>query len=365
MAHSPNLPHKLPNPISILTCPGWAFSQVAKSGYGYGRIFGFLLIEFLLLRPLQATSALLQTRNSLLGGVSQFWNRYLHFALAPGLAVFLLGIGFYYLLRFTSREKLDIYPAASTLAHAWIPHTLWVILSVLLLRLGVSHPVLVSFPYRSVAHSPLLTLCKFSLEFGPSILLGVIGLIPVVKAHQPSFPGRHNVRRLVGVLSILVLTFAAERTTRHIITHWDSVRPVMIGDKLPPFSLSELHGARIDSTGIEGKITILDFWATWCSPCVASMPYLADLYNDYQPKGLMFVSVNTEPDNTDAVRQFHSQNKLPFPVYVDTGALQNRLKVTSLPTLIIIDEKGIVQHIHIGLTSMITIKKDLDALFSR
>ena len=60
--------------------------------------------------------------------------------------------------------------------------------------------------------------------------------------------------------------------------------------------------------------------------------------------------------------QKEKEQKLHFPVYVDSGHLQSRLRVTTYPTAILIDKKGVVRHIHIGATSMITIRNGIDKL---
>jgi thiol-disulfide isomerase/thioredoxin len=94
------------------------------------------------------------------------------------------------------------------------------------------------------------------------------------------------------------------------------------------------------------------------------MPYLEQVYQDYKGKDFVFVSVNTERTNQVAVREFLEEQKLHFPVYVDSGRLQSRLRVTTYPTAILIDKKGVVRHIHIGATSMVTIRNGIDKLLA-
>ena len=354
---------KLPNPLEMLSYPGWSFSQVAELQHGFGRLFLWLAIELVLLRPLSVTGALLQMKNSLGGGLHQLWNLYLHFALGPGLVIFLTGVAFYYYLRARGLRRLDIYPAASVLAQAWIPHVGWVAIGTFLVFAGYPHPLLPNSSYQHPDLTPAMTGLKGLLEFGPVVLYGFIGARAASRGGPPPWrPIASRREWCLGLITFLLFVGCAQKITRHVQTHWDSVRPVMVQDPLPPFSLSSLEGTSISNEALKDKVVLMDFWATWCGPCVASMPHLNKLYQDYRNQRVGFVSVNTEPDNLSAVREFKKERKLSFPIYVDTGALQNTMKIATYPTIVIADRFGKVRHIHMGSTSMVTLRKELDIL---
>ena len=152
------------------------------------------------------------------------------------------------------------------------------------------------------------------------------------------------------LLCISVSLFAKENETGRVI---------------PDLKIKLLNGKTTSIYELlEDGPLMIDFWATWCTPCVISMPYLEQVYQDYKDKDFVFVSVNTERTNQVAVREFLEEQKLHFPVYVDSGHLQSRLRVTTYPTAILIDKKGVVRHIHIGATSMITIRNGIDKLLA-
>lgn len=158
---------------------------------------------------------------------------------------------------------------------------------------------------------------------------------------------------------------AVIKVSQYSLTNWKSVRPVMRDDHLPSFTLNSLNGKeQLLSSSLEGKVVLLDFWATWCTPCVVSMPYLEKIYQDYKDKEFIFISVNTERTNQPAVREFILEQNLHFPVYVDSGRLQSQLRVNTYPTAILIDKKGVVRDIHIGATSMVTIRNGIDELLA-
>ena len=89
------------------------------------------------------------------------------------------------------------------------------------------------------------------------------------------------------------------------------------GQPAPAFELSDLSGAKVNSKSLKGTIYILDFWATWCGPCVASLPHLDDLNTEYGPQGVKMFAVN-EQEEKAAVKKFMDDKKLKIPVLLDT-----------------------------------------------
>jgi thiol-disulfide isomerase/thioredoxin len=100
-----------------------------------------------------------------------------------------------------------------------------------------------------------------------------------------------------------------------------------------------------------GKVTMVDFWATWCAPCRASMPRVEKLWKQYQRSGLELYSVDTDdpgPDREPQVREFLLKNRLSFPVVLDDGSASQAFAVASLPTMVLLDKQGTVVWSYIG-----------------
>ncbi|MBS2024575.1 MAG: TlpA family protein disulfide reductase [Deltaproteobacteria bacterium] len=117
----------------------------------------------------------------------------------------------------------------------------------------------------------------------------------------------------------------------------------------PAVSLPKLGGGTLALQ--RGKVTVLDFWATWCQPCRATMPKIQRMYTEYQPKGVELLSVNTDDPGNDreiAVSEFLLSNRLTFPVALDDGSAQSGFKVANLPTLIVVGKDGKVAWRRIG-----------------
>lgn len=111
----------------------------------------------------------------------------------------------------------------------------------------------------------------------------------------------------------------------------------------PPFTLRTLDGARLDlATLLERGPVVLDFWATWCKPCVASLPEVDALSRTYGPRGLTVVGVSIDgPRNGSRVRPFVSRLKLGYVIGLDEdGSLQQDYRVTAVPTAVLVDRDG-------------------------
>ena len=111
---------------------------------------------------------------------------------------------------------------------------------------------------------------------------------------------------------------------------------------------------------------MIDFWATWCGPCVMELPILADVAKQYKEKGIVFVAVNLR-EKPEEIKAFLEKKKLDVTVALDSdGATGDTYKVEGIPTLVLIDAKGVVQAVHIGYNPAIktTLPKELDALLA-
>jgi thiol-disulfide isomerase/thioredoxin len=100
-----------------------------------------------------------------------------------------------------------------------------------------------------------------------------------------------------------------------------------------------------------GKVTLVDFWATWCAPCRFSMPRVQKLWAEYKPRGMELYSVDTDdpsPGRDAEIQAFLKENGLRFPVAIDDGTASAAFSVSRLPTMLLLDRTGQVIWIHVG-----------------
>lgn len=121
----------------------------------------------------------------------------------------------------------------------------------------------------------------------------------------------------------------------------------------PDFSFTSLQGEHITLDDLKGKVVVLDFWGTWCPPCVESVPELRNLNKKYS-KEPSFMLIGISSDGDEATwKEFTEKNRMTWPQYRDRDRkIQNAFNVRAYPTYIIIDHEGIVRYQTTGFSWM-------------
>jgi thiol-disulfide isomerase/thioredoxin len=117
-----------------------------------------------------------------------------------------------------------------------------------------------------------------------------------------------------------------------------------------PLRLKTLEGRSVSIQDLKGEVVVLNFWATWCKPCVAEMPVLAKLAERFGKRGLHVIAASVDENAThEELEQF--ADRLPKGMDVWTGVTMSdmqRMDVQALPTTIIIDRQGTLVRVHHG-----------------
>ena len=146
----------------------------------------------------------------------------------------------------------------------------------------------------------------------------------------------------------LLLVFGCQLSTTNDINPTASVGGSEIGKAAPDFTLQDLEGQTVTLSGLRGSPIMLNFWATWCSPCRHEMPFLQQVYEDWQDKGLVLLTINLRETLSEAM-QFLQSNDLTFPVLLVTdGGIASKYNITGIPTTFFIDKDGIIQEKRLG-----------------
>ena len=127
----------------------------------------------------------------------------------------------------------------------------------------------------------------------------------------------------------------------------------------PDFSLPQLNGQSLRLSAYRGKVVLLDFWATWCTPCREETPHLVEMQNKYRDQGLQVIGVSMD-DSPDPVREFYRQFHMNYPVVMGNADIGERYGgVLGLPIAFIIDRSGRVYAKHIGATEASVLEQDV------
>ncbi len=112
------------------------------------------------------------------------------------------------------------------------------------------------------------------------------------------------------------------------------------GNSAPPIELKDLEGKSLTLDSFRGRSVLLNFWASWCAPCVQEMPALQQLYKKAKPFGLEIVAIAVT-DREDAVKKFRDENLLTFPILLDPdGVARDAYKVQGFPESFFLDTTG-------------------------
>lgn len=155
----------------------------------------------------------------------------------------------------------------------------------------------------------------------------------------------------LGVLLIIV-TVIMVFTGSKLMAAGNDAAPA-IGHLAPDFTLTNLNGKNIQLKEITGqnKVTLVNFWATWCPPCRGEIPELVKLYQKYGSQKMALLAVNLQED-PGQVKAFAADKRMSFPILIDNkGQVANKYQVTGIPTTFIVDRQGYIRDFIVGGTT--------------
>lgn len=122
----------------------------------------------------------------------------------------------------------------------------------------------------------------------------------------------------------------------------------------PPFVITTLDGQNISLDRLQGKVVLIDFWATWCPACVEALPHMREIAKKFSGQPLIVLSVSLDTDETKW-KAFIAKNEMTWPQYLDhgsQGAISKSFNIHAIPQTFTIDSDGILQDQHIGDASI-------------
>jgi peroxiredoxin len=118
----------------------------------------------------------------------------------------------------------------------------------------------------------------------------------------------------------------------------------------PDFSIPVLDGGQMSLADQRGNVLLVNFWATWCAPCIQEIPDLIELHERYESAGFAVLGISTDDDGAEVVRPFVRTHGIIYPILLDDGSAADAFgNVYGLPTTFLIDRNGRVLSRFMGL----------------
>jgi peroxiredoxin len=185
--------------------------------------------------------------------------------------------------------------------------------------------------------------------------------LPRLRQRHQASAARHR-RRMwtasgVAIAGCCVLAFPSTRAVaaRCVDACGELVRSVTklpVQQPAPDFTLYDADGQRVTLSEFRGRVVLLNFWATWCPPCLKEIPWFMEFQRTYEGRGLVVLGVSMDEHGWDAVRPFIARQQVNYRIMAGEDELAARFGgIAALPTSFIIGRDGLVVSSHSGLVS--------------
>ena len=146
------------------------------------------------------------------------------------------------------------------------------------------------------------------------------------------------------------------------------------GDKTPPgpgaktapsSTLQDLKGNPVSLSDFQGKVVVLDFWATWCPPCVREIPHFIELYEQYKDQGFAMVGISLDHQGVSVVKSFVQKYRVNYPILMADGQVDKAYGgITYIPTTFVIDAAGNIRQKYVSYQDKAVFEADIKALLA-
>jgi thiol-disulfide isomerase/thioredoxin len=128
----------------------------------------------------------------------------------------------------------------------------------------------------------------------------------------------------------------------------------------PNFSLKDADGNAVSLADYRGKVVLVNFWATWCGPCEAEIPWFIEFEKKYKDQGFAVLGVSMDDDGWKSVRPYVASHKINYRIMIGSEMVSQQFgEIESLPTSFVLDRAGRIASNHIGLVDKVDYQNEI------
>ncbi len=170
----------------------------------------------------------------------------------------------------------------------------------------------------------------------------------------------------VGIAALFGFLYFAAGAGRSGFQEGGSGAPAAGGRwRAPDFEVMDLNGNLLQLSALRGRVVLLDFWATWCPPCVAEIPHFRELYANYKHQGFEIIGFSLDEGGEKVVRSFVKEHEIGYPIAMGNHDIAQAYGgIHGLPTTLLIDKKGNVAKKYVGYHDKKEFEQEIQKLLS-
>lgn len=151
---------------------------------------------------------------------------------------------------------------------------------------------------------------------------------------------------------ILAVSFSAGANSMNIKADlFAGDEPVYHAEESLELTLKDQNGNTLELEELRGKVVFINFWATWCPPCIVEMPDINDLYKELEEDDdIVFLMISLD-QSFDKAKQFLEKKGFDFNIYKVEGSIPKELQTQAIPTTFVVDTEGHIAQKHLGAQS--------------